>query len=211
MDAYTATDVAPSTHGSVSPLLRWLPLAGAAYAVLMVAGDLVVDAFPDENTPLAKLTSYYADHHTQVGRGGLLMELSAVFLALFGVAVALRLRDSSPVAAAVIGFGAATACLATAYEGATFQFLGDNATDSNLSPQALQAWHASAAAFGTSVPLLLIALGLVLAGRRLPVWMVWSAVVLAVLQLTPVGFLAGMVMLLWFAVAGVALAVRPAR
>jgi hypothetical protein len=192
-------------------LLRWLPLAGAAYAVLTIAGDLVVDAFPDENTPLGKLTSYYAGHHSQVGHGGQLMEIAAVFVALFGVAVALRVRVASPVAAAVIGIGAAISCLADAYEGATFQLLGEHSTDSQLSPQALQAWHVSAATFGTDVPTLLLVLGLVLAGRAFPTWLTWSAVVLAVAGFTPFGFLAGMLMLLWFLVAGVTLALKPAR
>jgi hypothetical protein len=210
MDTVTAPDVAPTMPGETGPVLvRWLPLAGAAYALLMIAGDLVVDKFPDENTPLSTLTSYYANHHAQVGRGGLLMELSAIFVALFGAAVALRVRRNA-VAAVIVAVGAATMCLADAYEGATFRFLGENATDSHLSPQALQAWHVSAAAFGTSVPSVLLVLGMVLAGRSLPGWLVWSAVVLAVAEFTPVGFLAGMLMLLWFLVAGIALAVRPA-
>jgi len=205
--AETAT---PHVHAG-SRLLRWLPLAGAAFAALSIAGDLVVGKFPDENTPLARLTSYYAAHHAQVGHGGQLMELAAIFVALFGVALASRVRTADPLAAAVIGIGAATACLADAYEGATFQFLGENATDVQLSPQALQAWHVSAAAFGTSVPILLLVLGMALAGRALPAWLVWSAVLLAVAQFTPFGFLAGMLMLLWFLVAGVALTLRPAR
>jgi hypothetical protein len=210
--ATAVASTATTTHDrSVPGLIRWLPLAGAAYALLTVAGDLVVDAFPDENTPLGKLTSYYAAHHAQVGHGGQLMEIAAIFLALFGAAVALRVRAASPVAAAVIVIGAATSCLAVAFEGATFRFLGEHATESHLSPQALQAWHMSAAAFGTNVPSLLLVIGLVLAGRALPAWLVWSAVVLAVAGFTPFGFFAGMLMLLWFLVAGVTLTVKPAR
>lgn len=212
MDTVTAPHPTPTTLDDSGPaLLRWLPLTGAAYALLSIVGDFVIDKFPDEDTPLGALTSYYAAHHTQVGRGGQLMELTAVFVALFGVAVALRIRTTRPLAATVIGIGAATLCLADAYEGAVFHFLGDNATNSHLSAQALQAWHMSAAAFGTNVPILLFVVGLVLAGRALPTWLVWSAVVLAVGTFTPFGFLAGMLMLLWFLVAGIALALRPAR
>jgi len=192
-------------------MLRWLPLAGAVYAVLQIAGDLVIDKFPDEDTPLGRLTTYYAGHHSQVARGGHILEISAVFIALFGVALAVRVRGSNLVAARVIGIGATTACLADAYEGATFQFLGEHGNSHQLSSQALQAWHVSAASFGTIVPTLLFVLGLVLAGRALPGWLVWSAVVLVVAQFTPVGFLASLVMLLWFLVAGIALAFKPAR
>jgi hypothetical protein len=213
MDTYAPPSTAPVAQAdpTAGRVARWLPLAGAAYAVLTIAGDLVVGDFPDENTPLSKLTSYYAAHHAQVDRGGRLMEISALFIALFGVALAVRVWHSHQVAAAVLVVGAATTCLGAAYEGATFQFLGEHGSSSQMSPQALQAWHMSAASFGTDVPILLLVLGMVLAGRALPAWLVWSAVVLAVAQFTPVGFLAGMVMLLWFVAAGVTLATRPVR
>ena len=52
-----APQVATTAQDDTSrPILRWLPLAGAVYAVLQIAGDLVINAFPDENTPLGKLT-----------------------------------------------------------------------------------------------------------------------------------------------------------
>lgn len=211
METLTTTTAVTETPAPTTSLLRSLPLAGAAYALLTIAGDLVVDKFPDENTSMRTLTSYYAAHHSQVGNGGRLMELAAVFLALFGVAVAVRVRHASQVAAAVIVVGAATSSLAAAYEGATFQLLGEHSTGSNLSTQALQAWHMSAAAFGTDAPTLIMVVGLVLAGRALPRWLVWSAVVLAVAGFTPIGFVADMLLLLWFFVAAVALAARPAR
>lgn len=212
MSTLVSPQVATTAQDDTSrTILRWLPLAGAVYAVLQIAGNLVIDAFPDENTPLGKLTSYYAGHHSQIARGGHLLEISAVFIALFGVALAVRVGRSNLVAAVTIVVAAATACLADAYEGATFQFLGEHGNSSSLSPQALQAWHVSAASFGTIVPTLLLVIGLVLGGRTLPAWLVWSAVVLVVAQFTPVGFLASLVMLLWFLVAGIALAVKPAR
>lgn len=207
MDAI-ATPVVAQRHEMLGrpALLRWLPLAGVGYAVLTIGGDLVIDRFPDESTPLAQLTTYYAQHHAQVAAGGLILEVSAVFVTLFGVALALRVSRRNVVAAAVIGVGAASMCLAGAYEGATFHFLGEQGANTALSPQALQAWHVSAAAFGTSIPLVVLVLGMALAGRALPVWLTASAVVLALAQLTPVAFPAGMLMLLWFVAAGVSLA-----
>lgn len=205
------TQTPDSPPRTASAMVRWLPLAGAGYGVLSLAGDLVVDAFPDENTPLGKLTSYYAAHHEQVGRGGLLMEIAAICMALFGAALVVRVRSASPVAAAILAIGAAATFLSAAYEAATFRFLGNNAAESHLAPAALQAWHMSAAGFGVSAPLVVFVVGLVVASRALPAWLVWSAVILAVAQFTPVGFLAGMVMLFWFVVAGTVLALRPAR
>jgi hypothetical protein len=55
-------------------------------------------------------------------------------------------------------------------------------------------------------------LGLFAAGvfsRALPAWLAWSALVLGIAELTTFGFYASMLALLWTAVAGVVLSVRP--
>ena len=37
-------------------LTRWLPLAGVAFAVLAMAGNLTIGDFPDIDTPIGKLS-----------------------------------------------------------------------------------------------------------------------------------------------------------
>jgi len=61
--------------------------------------------------------------------------------------------------------------------------------------------------------LMILLLALAAAGiayRALPRWLGWSALPLGLVQLTPIGFFAGLLFLVWTAVAGVYLTVRPA-
>lgn len=193
------------------PVTRWLPLAGAAYALLAIAGTLVIDRFPDENTSTDALVRYYADHHAQVQRGGEIATLGCLFLGLFVAGLVARTRRH-PGIAAVIGVGGAAMLMAEVYSDSTYALLGSIATESHLDPAALQAWHISGADFGSNVPTTVFLLGVVLAalvGRTLPRWVGWTALVLAVAGLIPmVGFFASMLFWPWALVAGVMLSLR---
>src|SRR2546423_5483888 len=89
----------PDRTGRV--LDRILPLAGVCFAVLEAAGDLTIGEFPDGNTSASELTTYYSAHHGAVSLGGTLMALGGLFLALFGVSVWARLRETR--ASAIVG------------------------------------------------------------------------------------------------------------
>ena len=54
---------------NANTLGRIAPLAGAAYAVAMIVGDLVVGQFPDSDASVSKLTTYYSNHHAHVAAG----------------------------------------------------------------------------------------------------------------------------------------------
>lgn len=43
----------------MNKLVRLVPLAGLVYLILEVAGNGSIGAFPDENTPLVKLETFY--------------------------------------------------------------------------------------------------------------------------------------------------------
>jgi hypothetical protein len=211
-DTLTAsqTVVEPRTHR-----VRWLALAGVAYAVLQAAGDLTIGPFPEGTTRPGTLVRFYSDHHGQVAVGGHLLELSAIFLALFGVVLFDRLRTAGAgrLLAATALVGTAMAALAEGAGGATYSLLGDIGANRALDPVALQAMHANAAEFGTgtgTVVLLLAVFVASLTTRAVPTWLGWPAVVIALgcLPVSPVGFLASMLFVLWCLVAGVTLAIR---
>jgi hypothetical protein len=194
-------------------LLRILPLAGVAYAALQIAGDLTIGPFPDGDSSTSALTRYYADHHSQVALGGTLMSWSVIFLGLFAAALACRAR-SAPLAAAVIAVGGGAALAHEEFSASTYSLLGSISTNSTLDPAALQAWHITGSEFGIAMGQVVLLLGVAVAafsGRALPAWAGWTALVLAVLHLTPFGFLGSMLFLLWSAAAGVHLAVRRPR
>ena len=211
-DTLTAsrTVAEPRTHRA-----RWLALTGVAYAVLQAAGDLTIGPFPEGTTRPDALVRYYSDNHARVATGGHLLELSAIFLALFGIAVFSRLRagGGSGLLAVTALVGSAMAALAEGAGGATYSLLGGIGADRGLDPVALQAMHANAAEFGTgtgSIVLLLAVFVASITTHAVPQWLGWPGIVIAVaaLPFSPVGFLASLVFLLWCLVAGVTLAVR---
>ena len=201
-----------STTSRDDPVARWLPLTGVVYAVLAIAGTLTIDKFPDENTSPQALVRYYAAHHAQVQRGGELATLGCVFLGLFVASLVARTRSQAAIAA-VIAVGGAALLAAEVYSDSTYALLGSIGTDSRLSPEALQAWHISGAAFGSNAGACVLMLGIALAGivgRTLPRWVGWTALVFGVALMVPgiLGFFATLVLLPWTIAVSIALAVR---
>jgi hypothetical protein len=201
-----------STFGAMTDLklIRILSLAGLAYAALQVAGDLTIGPFPDGNTSTASLSTYYAVHHGHVAMGGYLMAWSAVCLGLFGAVLAWRVR-SLPITAAIIAVGAGAALASAEFSASTYFLLGNISTSTHLDPAALQAWHLTGSEFGIGIGQGVLLLGVAIAavvGRILPAWVGWSAVVIAIGHLTPLGFLASLLFLLWCAAVGLTLSIR---
>ncbi|MGB2954122.1 MAG: hypothetical protein WBB74_12135 [Gaiellaceae bacterium] len=198
-------------------LARFAPLAGIVFAVLTVAGNGSIGKFPDAGTPIAKLIPFYAAHHSGIARGGLLLQWAALFLALFGAVVWARIRSSdlSPLVAGAALLGAAVA-VANQFAGAgvysTLGFIGNKHT---VAPAALQAWHINGSGGGLvtgdgGLAILLLAVAAAgIAARAFPRWLAWSALLLAILQLTPIGYQAEIVFWAWAAVAGAYMALRP--
>lgn len=210
-ESTTTTAVRRGEHDE-DPVARWLPLAGAAYAVLMIVGTLVIDQFPDENTSTSALVRYYAAHHAQVQRGGEIATLGCLFFGLFAAGLFARARRH-PSIAAVIALGAASELAVEVQSNSTYTLLGSIGHDSHIDPAALQAWHIGGAAFGSNVPIALFLVGIVLAalvGRTLPGWVGWTALVLGALSLVPglAGFFASLLLWPWALAVGVALTVR---
>jgi hypothetical protein len=195
-------------------LSRLAPLAGLGYAVLMVAGDLTIGKFPDSGTPVSELTSFYATHHVHVAAGGMIFAWATILLAVFGCALWNRARsaDAPPTAAAAVLIGTAAAAVGGIQEASTYWNLGHIGTQTQIAPGALQAWHVagSEGGLGGGVAILLLAIGVsAIVSRALPRSLAWGAVVLGLLQITPVGFFASLLFLLWAAVTGAVLVIRP--
>jgi hypothetical protein len=202
----------------MNKLVRLVPLAGVVYLVLEVAGNGSIGSFPDEKTPIAKLQTFYRAHHAGVERGGVILYWAAPFLALFAVSLWARLRrsDLHPLIGGALLVGAALAVAGELGSAGTYSLLGAIGSKSVLAPAALQALHVQGAG-GSPVTgnggLMILLLAVTAAGiatRALPRWLSWSALLLGLLQLTPLGFYAGVIFWLWAAVAGIYMTLRPA-
>jgi hypothetical protein len=194
---------------NANTLGRIAPLAGAAYAVAMIVGDLVVGQFPDSDASVSKLTTYYSNHHAHVAAGGMVFSWATILLAVFGCVLWSRARAIRPSVAAAILVATAVAVVADVQEETLFALVGHASTASTLTPSALQALHiaGSEGSLSTGLAILLLAVGV---AEIVPRWLAWPAIVLGIAQLVPgIGFFASMLFLLWAAVAGIALTVRP--
>ena len=194
---------------NANTLGRIAPLAGAAYAVAMIVGDLVVGQFPDSDASVSKLTTYYSNHHAHVAAGGMVFSWATILLVVFGCVLWSRARTIRPSVAAAILVATAVAVVADVQEATLFALVGHASTASTLTPSALQALHiaGSEGSLSTGLAILLLAVGV---AEIVPRWLAWPAIVLGIAQLVPgIGFFASMLFLLWAAVAGIALTVRP--
>jgi hypothetical protein len=195
--------------------VRLVPLSGVVFAALVVAGDLTIGKFPDPNASISKLTSFYAASHARVAAGGWLYGVAAVFLAIFGATIWLRIRatDLHPIVAAATLVGAAITASAQLTSANAYSTLGEIGHQHGISPAALQAWHISGSVGGGidggMILLLLAAATAGIAGHALPRSLAWPALALAVLQLTPLGFIASLLTLAWAALTGVVMFLHP--
>lgn len=120
-----------------------------------------------------------------------------------------------PLVSGALLLGAAVT-VASQFAGAgVYSTLGFIGSKHAVVPAALQAWHIDGSGGGLvsgdgGLAVFLLAIAAAGIGRRgIPRWLAWSALPLAILQLTPIGFQAEIVFWLWAAVAGLYLAVRP--
>ena len=217
-DAQPHSDTGP-VQVRATGLARTATLGGVAFLAFSAASDLVIGPNPASDAPLAKVTSFYAIHHAQVLAGGMLLAWAAIFFTLFGTAMWARIRQAPvhPLLAGAALAGTAVTTAATLAEATTYATLGGIGGSPAIAPAALQAWHImgselSLAGNGGMMIFLLAAAAAGIAARTLPRTLAWSALIIGLLQLTPapIGFLASLLALLWAAVAGIVMFVRPA-
>ncbi len=198
---------------------RFVPLAGVVYVALTVAAFLLMGPYPDSGASVSKIMEFYSTNHGHVSEGGILLAWASIFFVIFGAALWARIREAAlhPLVA-----GAALVAIAVAATGqltyaSTYFTLGDIGHMHTTTPAALQAWHILGSELllpdtvGITILLLAVALAGIVAGA-FPRSLAWPALVLAILQLvTPVGFLASLVFLLWTLVTSIIMCLRPAH
>lgn len=196
-------------------LRRTAPLVGVLFAGFSIGGDFVIGAFPEGATSPSRLQAYYATHAAQVSLGGALLVAAAVCFAVFAAALVDRLHPRTPgVLIALVVIGAAVESTQQFTGAATYRLVADLGGDHGVVPAALQAWHIAGSDYFTGGGLAVLLLGVGAAGlayRAVPRWLAALGLLITVGLCTPVAFEASLVFLIWVAVAGIVLAVRPER
>jgi len=188
------------------PGLRFVPLLGVAFVVLVVVGFLVAGDTPDVKALGAKVRSDY-DDETKHQVSAYLVALGAVAFLFFGSywrSLLGRLHPTSRTSARAAQAGVIVAATGLGVSSLIHSALAEGANKVSFSDPALQAlnaldnWSFYPFALGFSTFALASGVAL-LRGRRLfPSWIAWTAVVLGLLGLTPIaGFFAALALAVW--------------
>jgi hypothetical protein len=199
------------------PGLRFVPLLGALFVVLVVVGFLVAGDTPDIDSAAPAIRGDY-DNEGKHQVSAFLVALSAISLLFFGGYWRAVLRDLHPSGrttanVALVGAGVAAAGLGVS--SLIHAALAEAAQKSQVADPTLQALNAldnwSFYPFAVGLTAFVLASGVALVrGRRFfPPWLGWAGVVLGVLQLIPfTGFFAALATAVWILVISLMLFAR---
>jgi hypothetical protein len=195
-------------------LKRYAPLTGLLFVVLLVVAAVIGGSTPDNNDSLRKIVNFWHDHKNAQIWSSVLAAWSAVVFVWFAATVrsALRLLEEGPSRLSAISFGGA---LISATGLLTLGSLSFGAADSinDVPPNVTQTltvlsnevFFPIAGGFA----LFFFATGILALGKRaLPAWLGWPALVIGIACITPVGFFALLVGLVWILIASILLYVR---
>ena len=192
-------------------LERFAPLTGVVFVVLLVVAVIVGGETPDADDGIVKVVNYWRENDGQAIASAIIAAWSGAFFLWFAGVLrsALASAEGPPTRLASTGWGGAI-LLDVGWlilVGATF-VAADTVGD--VAPQVTQTFSVIQADFffplAAGAAVFLVANGLaILRWEPLAAWLGWVAVVLGVLCLTPVGFFAILLMLVWILVVSVML------
>jgi hypothetical protein len=192
-------------------LERFAPLAGLLFVLLIVVAVIVGGETPGADDSLQKVIDYWNDNKDQNIVASIIAAIATVpFLWFAGVLRSvLAAAEGLPTRLASTAWGGAILTAAGWLMIVGFNFVaadtaGDVAPAVTQTFSVLQADFFFPLAIGASVFLLASGLAIVRSGA-LPSWLGWAALVLGVVALTPGGFFAILLMLLWIVVVSVML------
>ncbi len=194
----------------------WLvPLTGVVFLVVVIVGFMISGEPPDPADDSAReIVDFYVDNKSSQMAGTYLEGLAAALLVFFGA----HLREVLRVAAGGKDFlstaafaGLLLIAVGFAVDGTINLTLAETAED--IDPAGVQAlaalWHNDFVPFAVGSVVFLVAMGIsVLQHGALPKWIGWIAILLAVIGLTPIGFVAFIGSGILIAIIGVVLALR---
>ena len=191
---------------------RWTqraPLTGIVAVLLLAAAFLVGGETPSFDAKTSEIFDYYGEQTKQV-IVSILALYGAILLVFFGASLRSALRRAETLSLLALVGGALMGVGWTLFAGINFTLtdLVNSDNVSRIDPGALQTLNALNSDFffpvvlGTTVWLFSVALAILRSGG-LPRWLGWSALIIAIVSITPVGFFAIPLTGLWIIVASV--------
>jgi hypothetical protein len=193
---------------------RLVPLSGIVTVAAIFASFAIVGDTPDTDAPINEVVSFYTKHDSDAQFSGALSALAALMFLIFSSTVAgvLRRAEGDPGGASALAYGGGIlfATGGAIFAGVSFT-IGDTVKD--IDPASLQTLHVLSedlffpVAVGTVAFLLGAGIGVVKTGV-LPKWLGWAAIVVALVGITPIGFVSFPALGLWTLVVSVMLFMR---
>lgn len=194
---------------------RHLALTGVLFVVLVIVGLIVAGEPPDADEEAREIVDFYADNEDSVAVGAVLLGSGAIAFVFFGgyVRKVLRVAEGQGGVLSAVAFAGVILVAAGVTFDGTLSFALSAAAD-DLDPRAVQAlqalWDNDFLPMLAGIVIFLLATGVSIARHAaLPRWLGWAAIAIAVLGLTPIGFVAFPLGGLWVIVVSLLLALRP--
>lgn len=193
---------------------RWAPLTGAAFLVVAILAFAIGGEPPEADNSAEEIVSHYVDNKDSVIFGAVLATFASALLVYFGATLSavLRAADRGPgILSAVVLAGAAIMAVGIAIDSTILFALAEGAEEIEpASVETLQAlWDNDFLPIALGTVLFLSASGLgILRTGVLPKWLGWIAVALAVIGLTPLGFVAFIGGAIWILITSIMLTMR---
>ena len=187
----------------------WMaPLTGLVFIVLIIVGFIVTGEPPDANDDVQDIVNFYIDEKNSIEAGVFILAFGTVFFIFFANYLRVLFREST--LSATILVGAAIFAVGGGIDGTILVATAEAADDIEpTSVQTLQAlWDNDFVPFAIGITVFLVSVGLcILRTAVLPKWLGWIVLVLALVSVTPAGFIAFpgtglliLVMSIWLAV-----------
>ncbi len=193
---------------------RWAPLTGVVFAVLLLVGFLVSPSTPDSDASAQSAVSSFVAHRTHDRVSIFLIAYATVFAMFFAAALRSYLKARSDGDGLItLGFSGMVIYVVGALTLIGMEFAATDAPG-KISPAAEQALNVLQDdvffALLVGAGIFLIGSGLaIVATAALPKWLGWIAVPLAVIAVTPLGWLVAIFALpIWALIVSVLMFIR---
>jgi hypothetical protein len=189
----------------------FLPLTGAVFAILFIASFLISGDVPGADDPASEVVAFYSDNESKMMVAGIIGAIAAIFFLFFAgyLRSVLRSAEGGPgtLSSVAAGGGIVATTGMLIFAGIGFTLTQDAEGFEPATVQTLNALNMNFF-FPLAGGLLafLLATGLVATRTRvLPPWLAWSAIVIAIVMFTPLGFFAFLASTLWILITSILL------